>query len=71
MGATKKVLWAFVLLTTVDLIAGKHLGMGMPLSQSWVRGESAVHAQADAAAQRPDRTLARAERDATAYTPRR
>jgi hypothetical protein len=66
MGATKKVLWALVLVATVEMIVGKHVADGPSSGSDMARQENKVgpsamasHAERNlAAAGRPSKTFA-------------
>jgi hypothetical protein len=51
MGATKKVLWALVLIATVDLMVGKHAAVSAPAADTATQDKSQVgHAERSLAA---------------------
>lgn len=56
MGATKKVLWALVLIATVDFVVGKHMAGGPSAGVDAATQESkaAPHARSLASDARPD-----------------
>ena len=56
MGATKKVLWALVLVATVDLVVGKHMagGPSAGVDTATQENKAAPHERGLAAATRPD-----------------
>jgi len=62
MGATKKVLWALVLVATVDLMVGKHMagGSSAGVDSATQENKAAPHEHSLAAAARPDIVPAKA-----------
>lgn len=56
MGATKKVLWALVLVATVDLVVGKHMagGSSAGVDTATQENKASHHERGLAAAARPE-----------------
>lgn len=65
MGATKKVLWALVLVATVEMIVGKHVAGG-PSTGSDMASQEINTGPSDMAGH-PERNLAAAARPSKAF----
>lgn len=69
MGATKKVLWALVLVATVEMIVGKHVAGGPSTGSDMTRQEN--KASPSDMAGHHERNLAAAERPSKAFAQKR
>ena len=69
MGATKKVLWALVLVATVEMIVGKHVASGPSTGSDMARQENNV-GPSDRVSH-PERNLAAAERPSKTFAQKR
>jgi hypothetical protein len=69
MGATKKVLWALVLVATVEMIVGKHV-VGGPSTGSDMAGQENKAGPSEMAGH-PERNLAAAARPSKTFAQKR